>query len=241
VLNLAAEIGIPVTLLICASLAYWCLAVFPKLWPQAEVRFLGLCLMAVAVHSMVEFPLWYGYILFPVGLMMGILHQMRWPSSAIRVPAYSAPVLSVMAVVAMIFVSYDYLRVVNVFRAYQSQPSGQIIRSAELRQPAWTLLPQFYHYFDLLDFKPRPGLTQAQLDELAYWTRRFGFVHTLNTLAETYVLNQRIPQARRTMLTLYSLHPWRYAEYYDYWQSRAVHEPLFAEALQGLPDRNAAQ
>lgn len=241
VLNLAAEIGIPATLLICASLAYWCLAVFPKLWPQAEVRFLGLCLMAVAVHSMVEFPLWYGYILFPVGLMMGILHQMRWPSLAIRMPAYSAPVLSVMAVVAMIFVSYDYLRVVNVFRAYQSQPSGQIIRSAELRQPAWTLFPQFYHYFDLLDFKPRPGLTQAQLDELAYWTRRFGFVHTLNTLAESYLLNQQIPAARRTMLTLYSLHPWRYAEYYDYWQSRAVHEPLFAEVLQGLPDRNAAQ
>ncbi len=239
VLNLAAEIGIPATLLICAALAYWCLAVFPKLWGSIEVRFMGLCLLAVAVHSMVEFPLWYAYILLPVGLMMGILHQMRWPARGFSVPAWGTYLVFLFACLAMCWITYDYWRVVGAFRAYQTKMSGYKINETYLRQPDWTLFPQFYRYFDLLEFKPRAGMSDQQIADFAFWTRRFGFEHNLNTLAEIYVLNGKIPQARRTMLTLYSLHPWRYAEYYDYWQGRARQEPAFAEALQGLPARDA--
>ncbi len=245
VLNLAAEIGIPATLLICGLLGYWAWAVLPRVWAQSEGRFLALCLLAVAVHSMVEFPLWYAYILLPVGLMMGILHQLRWPAPTTPVcrqrsvwPGY---LVLLLASIAICWTTYDYWRVVQGFRAYQARTTVQGISTQALQQPAWTLFPQFYRYFELLDFQPRAGLTQAQLDELAFWTRRFGFVHTLNTLAETYVVNDQIPAARRTMLTLFSLHPWRYAEYYDYWQARAAQEPRFAEALQGLPARDAAQ
>lgn len=241
ILNLAAEIGIPATLLICVVLGYWCLAVFPKLWGSVEVRFMGLCLLAVAVHSMVEFPLWYAYILLPVGLMMGILHQLRWPTPGFSVPVWGTYLVFLFACITMCWVTYDYWRVVAGFRTYQTRLSGFQINQTYLRQPDWTLFPQFYRYFDMLDFKPRAGMSEQQIADFAFWTRRFGFVHNLNTLAEIYVLNGKIPQARRTMLTLYSLHPWRYVDYYDYWQGRASQVPAFLEALQGLPPRDAAK
>lgn len=68
-LNLAVEFGFPASLLVCAGLVLWCgrrlVYVAPtRLWALAGC-------WVVLLHSLVEYPLWYVYLLVPCAVCMG--------------------------------------------------------------------------------------------------------------------------------------------------------------------------
>jgi hypothetical protein len=78
VLNLFVELGVPIAMVVCALLLYaLCTAVRRTLSTRdtalRSVRYSALALIGViAVHSMLEYPLWYAYFLLPTAFLLGL-------------------------------------------------------------------------------------------------------------------------------------------------------------------------
>ncbi|MCH8622246.1 O-antigen ligase family protein [Undibacterium sp. TS12] len=238
-LNLAAELGIPAALLIMGGLAWWFYQTCFKPQKKLVLQFATLSFFAVGVHSMVEFPLWYGFVLLPVGVLMGMVHQMRWPSTGTVVNP--AAVLAGFALVCALIaaVTLDYQRVIVGFKILRNVQQGYRPMEELLQKPEYTLFPQFFEYFKLTRIKPVEGMSAEDIAYVETWSKRFGFVHILNAQAEIYVLNGQSQKAEHTMLTLQRLHPIFYPEYYDYWKAKAAQDERYKTIFLTMPPRDA--
>lgn len=239
VLNFAAELGWPVTGLIFAGLTCWFYQTCLRPAKTARRQFAILCLIAVLVHSLVEFPLWYGYVLFPTVILMGMLHQMRWPADGVVLPkALIVPVVA-LAVFFMGGITWDYQRVVKGFNVLRWEQSGAKVDLRSLEQPEYTLFPQFFAYFKLMKIEPAEGMSAETIAYAEHWTPRFGFVHILNKMAEIYVLNGSPQKAERMMQTLQRLHPDLYPDYFDYWKAKGNIDARYRDVFVNMPRRDA--
>lgn len=123
-LHLAVELGIPAALLICAGFGWLVLAARP--WRETDpARLMAWGLLgAIVLHSMLEYPLWYG----PFQLVFGICLGFLWPGSQeARLKRNAGPSLAAAAVlmVAVGYAAWDYTRI------------SQIYLAREERLPAW--------------------------------------------------------------------------------------------------------
>ena len=128
-LHLAVELGIPAALLICGGFGWLVLAARP--WRESDpARLMAWGLLGVIVlHSLLEYPLWYGPFQLVFGLCLGFL----WPSSPSKAaPApegrgVSAPCLAAaLAVIAIVgYAAWDYTRI------------SQLYVARDERLPAW--------------------------------------------------------------------------------------------------------
>ncbi len=118
-LHLAVELGIPAALLICGGFAWLVLAARP--WRESDPARLmvwGLLGMIV-LHSLLEYPLWYGPFQLVFGLCLGFLWPGRSAVAPIEHPrnrpsamaAVAAGVL--LAVVA--YAAWDYTRISQIY------------------------------------------------------------------------------------------------------------------------------
>lgn len=123
-LHLAVELGIPAALLICGGFGWLVLAARP--WREtdpARIMVWGLLGMIV-LHSLLEYPLWYGPFQLVFGLCLGFL----WPGlQKARLKRNAAPSLAAAVIVIVIvgYAAWDYTRV------------SQIYLAREERLPAW--------------------------------------------------------------------------------------------------------
>ncbi|MFZ6653661.1 Wzy polymerase domain-containing protein [Undibacterium sp. TJN19] len=247
ILNFAAELGWPFSILFFGVLAWWFYQTCIKPQKTLPRQFASLCFIAVLVHSMVEFPLWYAYVLVPTGVLMGMVHQLRWPGadthSAIKGSSRfllgTATTVIVAAIAFMAVLTLDYQRVVAGFQALRTEQAGYAAPQAPMQKPALTFYPQFFEYFKLTRATPREGMSAEEIAYLEKWGARFGFVHVINKLAEVYVLNGQPKKASRAMLTLQRLHPISYPEYYDYWKVKAGLDERYRTVFAGMPPRDA--
>ncbi|MFZ6689417.1 Wzy polymerase domain-containing protein [Undibacterium sp. SXout11W] len=239
VLNLAAEIGWPITICLSLGFVWWFWQTCIRHKQSLSTRFAALCLIAATVHSMVEFPLWYAYILLPVAVLMGILHQQRWPAVVTVVsPRLVIPVV-LGSVLVMNLMTWDYQRVVAGFNVLRYQKEITEEGKKALVKPAYTFYPEFFDYFRLMQIQPYEGMSARDIAYVEKWTLRFGFVHILNKLAEIYVLNGEPKKAVRMMQTLQRLHPYDYPEYFDYWKAKGVIDPRYQAVVAHIPPRDA--
>ena len=128
-LHLAVELGIPAAVLICGGFGWLVVAARP--WRETDpARLMAWGLLgAIVLHSLLEYPLWYGPFQLVFGLCLGFL----WPSSPKKTAAVPeghpvfapslAAALALMAIVA--YAAWDYTRV------------SQLYLAREERLPAW--------------------------------------------------------------------------------------------------------
>jgi len=125
-LHLAVELGIPAALLVCGGFCWLVLAARP--WRETDpARLMAWGLLgAIVLHSLLEYPLWYGPFQLVFGLCLGFL----WPApprapQAKRFPAAPslAAALAVMVVVG--YAAWDYTRI------------SQLYLARDERLPAW--------------------------------------------------------------------------------------------------------
>jgi O-antigen ligase len=242
-LNFAAELGLPVTILIFSMLTWWfwqtCLRVM-RIKPALPVRFATLFLLAVFLHSLVEFPLWYAFVSIPCALLMGMLHQQRWPATPLRLPRIAVILVTGTCSLLLLAVTLDYQRVVAGFATLRLEQGATLIGKATLQAPAISLFPQFFSYFEVMQMTPHEGMSAADIAKLERMSQRFGFVHILNKLAEVYVLNGQVNKAGRMMLTLQRLHPDAYPAYFDYWKAQSVLNSRYRTVFEQMPKRDSA-
>ncbi|MCF8151877.1 MAG: Wzy polymerase domain-containing protein [Burkholderiaceae bacterium] len=76
VLQLFAEFGAPAAVAVILLLVYWARQFFRQPWRQAHFWAASILGMG-AVHSLLEYPLWYSYFLGPTALLLGATDNRR--------------------------------------------------------------------------------------------------------------------------------------------------------------------
>lgn len=122
-LHLAVELGIPASLLICGGFSG--LVWMARPWRQRDPLHLmawGM-LGAIVLHSLLEYPLWYGPFQLVFGLCLGMLWPGRRQVRAVPVEP-SAPrgaawyqVMALLLVIAIGYAGWDYTRISRLYTA----------------------------------------------------------------------------------------------------------------------------
>ncbi|PVY90278.1 pilin glycosylation ligase PglL [Acidovorax sp. 99] len=124
-LHLAVELGLPVAVLVCTALGVWLVRAKP--WRETDpVRQLAWGILAiVGLHSMLEFPLWYGPFQLVSVLAMALLWRGALPRWAVS-PA--AKIVGMGALVGVVVaggvVALDYYRVSMLYRPVMLRPAA---------------------------------------------------------------------------------------------------------------------
>ena len=125
-LHLAVELGIPASVLICGGFIWMVLAAKP--WSERDpARLMAWGMLgAIVLHSLLEYPLWYGPFQLAFGLCLGMLwpagrnassplrqrfDKDRWAEPAVLSSAAAAAVL--VAVVG--YAAWDYIRISQIY------------------------------------------------------------------------------------------------------------------------------
>jgi hypothetical protein len=170
-LHLAAELGIPVAL---ALLGVGLALVFLALpWHEAEpARQLAWLVIAVVIlHSLVEYPLWYGPFQLTFGLAIGML----WPSRRAAAPSPSSSLLrwtphvqrmfGIAMLAAATYVAWDYWRVSQLYLPPQSRTASYRDDTFAKVSSSWLFANQVR--FAQLTITPLTPANAAFMHELA--------------------------------------------------------------------------
>ncbi|MDQ0573362.1 O-antigen ligase [Variovorax paradoxus] len=125
-LHLAVELGIPASVLICGGFIWMVLAARP--WRERDpARLMAWGMLgAIVLHSLLEYPLWYG----PFQLVFGLCLGMLWPSRGgdaqlaslrqrLKAGWLEAPMLSAVAAAVLTavvgYATWDYIRISQIY------------------------------------------------------------------------------------------------------------------------------
>ena len=123
-LHLALEFGVPFALAVMAVIGVWIVRRTP--WREQHTwRVMAWCLIVVlGLHSLLEYPLWYGPFQMTLGLAIGLLWAA--PTAPVTEQAQEGPMLvAAMLFIGCLYAAWDFNRV------------GQIYRQAALRDAAY--------------------------------------------------------------------------------------------------------
>ena len=132
-LHLSVELGLPVALLVCGGML-WAMA-RAKPWAEADParQMAWAVLMVIGVHSLLEYPLWYGPFQMALGLCLGLLWPADSPSVDPRPPrlrsAAASLALAALVAAACAYAAWDYRRVGQIYLPPE-------LRAAEFRDDA---------------------------------------------------------------------------------------------------------
>lgn len=181
-LHLAAELGLPAALLACGT-ALWA-TVRARPWAETDAtRRLAWSVLAVlAVHSMLEYPLWYGPFQMALGLALGLLHTARTPAAS-QAACVRRAMWPALLLVSVAYAAWDYTRVSQIYlepqerlAAYRDDTLEQVRRSKLFRNQAefadLTLTPltranaQWTHdlALALLHYSPEPKVIEKVIE-----------------------------------------------------------------------------
>ncbi len=123
-LHLALEFGVPFALAVMAMIGVWIVRRTP--WREQHAwRVMAWCLIVVlGLHSLLEYPLWYGPFQMTLGFAIGLLWAA--PTAPVTEQAQEGPMLvAAMLFIGCLYAAWDFNRV------------GQIYRQAALRDAAY--------------------------------------------------------------------------------------------------------
>ena len=188
-LHLAVELGLPLAAALCGT-GLWLIA-RAKPWRELDpTRQLAWSVLAlILLHSLLEYPLWYGPFQVAFGLSVWLLWRPAAPLSPQSFKPFEplAPVLpSLVATLMIVFVAYtawDYQRVSQLYlspkmraEAYREHPLEKIqsswlfqdqLRFAELTTTPLTATNAAHLHqlaLDLLHFSPEPRVIEKLID-----------------------------------------------------------------------------
>lgn len=154
-LHLAVELGVPAAVLACSAVLAWIWRARP--WRETDpARQLAWGILAlVGLHSMLEFPLWYG----PFQLVTVLAVLVLWRSPAQGLPtqrmlnfwknwpiaSYLKALAAIIFIVTMVWMGWSYHRVSQVFKPVEQ-------RTPSLREGTLDKVSGTWLFSDAVDF-----------------------------------------------------------------------------------------
>lgn len=184
-LQLAVELGLPVALLLCGAFTWWVLRQKP--WRESDAtRQLGWAVLAlIGLHSLLEYPLWYGPFLMAVGLCCVLL----WRGEPVTRPAaarWTAAGLAAWGLVvaaATAYAAWDYHRISQLYLAPEARDAAYRHDTATKVGGTWLFRDQVRFAYvttvpvtranaaavfpmaeDLLHFSPEPRVIELLIE-----------------------------------------------------------------------------
>lgn len=119
-LHLALELGVPFALAVMAVITVWGLRRRP--WRETQAwRVMAWCLLVVlGLHSLLEYPLWYGPFQITLGLAIGLLWAA--PDAPASEEAQEGPMLvAALLFIGCLYAAWDFNRVGQIYRQAASR------------------------------------------------------------------------------------------------------------------------
>ena len=129
-LQLAVELGVPLALLVCGGMAWW--AWRRKPWQEVDpARQMAWGVLAViGLHSLLEYPLWYGPFQMAAAVCVALLWRREKPIAAAIYESNRplAPVIRAQAAIILIassvYALWDYQRISQLYLAPQDRDAA---------------------------------------------------------------------------------------------------------------------
>ena len=140
-LQLAVELGLPLAggvlaLLVAALWRAWRLAGVADDATAVTLRSAGMMLLLMALHSQLEYPLWYAYFLLPTAWLFGYgLGRPVAAPAAAAAPTRALVVGGVLLAVGSALALADYMRVVRIFAP--PRDGGTLQQRIDSGQRSW--------------------------------------------------------------------------------------------------------
>ena len=127
-LHMAVELGVPAALALCGLCLWWVLRNRPWFEANPARQLMWGVLLMMAVHSMLEYPLWYAHFQLACGLALGVLwataagapSKAAHSSRVVCAHAHARHLQNVLAVCLLLGISYagfDFARVTQLYMA----------------------------------------------------------------------------------------------------------------------------
>jgi len=205
ILDLAVGMGIPLTLFLVIVTSVW-------LWRRARAtnHLLTWYCLAVAVpfgmHSMLEFPFAYAYLLVPVMFLLGVLEASLAQGRTVRIQWWPATVAWVLASAAMVWSAFEYLAIEEDFRVARFEILSVGRAPGNYERPHIFLLTQMDALLEGVRLVPAPSMTPQRMELARKVAMRFPGPPTQNRYAVSLALNGDPGEALRQLRVMRAMH-----------------------------------
>lgn len=204
-IDLAIWVGLPLTLLMTVASLYW-------LWSRARSidgpkAWFGLAVaLPLGLHSMLEFPFAYAYLLAPAMVGIGMVEGAVRPVSALTINARLAAVFLATFTALAAWTVVDYVRAEEDFRLARFEmlrigPEGQADNPAKVY-----LLTQLEAVNEAGRLQLKPGMRPEEIETLRRVADHYAWSGARYRYVTALVLNGETVEASRQMRILRAQH-----------------------------------
>ncbi len=144
-LQMAVELGVPATVLLCAVAWRWLLRARPWAVQAAGTQIAWTAVLLLLLHSMVEYPLWYGPFQLTLALSFWMLTKRHATGQEILVPGRKRAMeclLGVAVLAALAYAAWDYHRVSQIYLPPEQRAPAYRENTLEKIRGSWLFSDQ---------------------------------------------------------------------------------------------------
>lgn len=204
-LDLAIGVGLPMTIFLLIVTAVW-------LWRrlQSTKNLLPWYCIALAlpffVHSLLEFPFAYAYLLVPATIAIGVLEGILMPNQFIKINWWLATMALSIVSATMVWSVVEYVVVEEDFRVarFEAMHIGETPK--EYERPKIHLLTQLDALLEAARLVPAPDMSPERIELARKVAMRFPWTATQNRYALSLALNGNAAEAVRQLKVMRAMH-----------------------------------
>lgn len=205
VLDLAIGIGLPLTLLFVAAVLVW---LGRRLRAAREpVSWYGMAMVLVlGLHSQLEFPYAYAYLLFPVLFLVGMLEARLAPARVFHLPIMAAAAIYALLMATLAWSAWEYVQVEEDLRVARFEALKVGKTPTDYERPQIRLLKQLDTMLAASRIQPAPGMSAQELELARQAAMRFPWTALQNRYALALALNGQQDEAVRQLKVMRAMH-----------------------------------
>jgi hypothetical protein len=162
--------------------------------------------LPLGVHSLLEFPFAYAYLLIPAMMAIGVLEGVLHSERVLRVAWGSAATALSLVTCLMIWSAVEYVSIEEDFRIARFEAMRIGETPIEYERPKITLLTQLDALLIGARLVPTPGMSKENIDLARKVALRYPWSATQNRYALTLALNGSSDEAMRQIKVIRAMH-----------------------------------
>jgi hypothetical protein len=198
VLDMAIGMGLPLTAIALAALSIWAWARIRRAH-STEGWFAVALLVPFVVHSMLEYPFAYAYLLVPGMLAVGMLDHLGTKEPRRKISKNFVACFLVVFGSLLAGVTLEYKEIEEDFTVARFEALNVGKTAAEYKRPDIVLLTQMRALLEAMRATPQPNMPLETLELLRATASRFPWEPVQNCYALSAALNGNLAEAHRQL------------------------------------------